>query len=84
MKIFFDGNEIEYPDEDGTHVLVATKGASWEKLCRARPERYETVEPEPHPTDEPVVWKHDRSKVTCHYCIAMLEGSSIQFTKVLP
>jgi hypothetical protein len=63
------------------HVIVATRGSAWEHLCYAEAEwsppkrgrrEYETVEKDPKPTRDPVVWKHDRSKVTCAKCVAAL------------
>lgn len=60
------------------HVLVATTGASWKFLCVTLPSEYETVEPEPKPAAEPTVWKHDRVKVTCKKCVAVLDGAVVE------
>ncbi len=63
------------------HVIVATRGSAWEHLCYAEAEwsppkrgrrEYETVEKDPKPTRDPVVWRHDRSKVTCQRCLVAL------------
>lgn len=79
----FGSDEITWRGhDDAEHVIVATKGGGWDFLCRAEAEwspskprslEYETVEKYPKPTMEPVVWKHDRAKVTCVGCVAALE-----------
>lgn len=63
------------------HVIVATRGSAWTFLCRALPSEYETVDPKPQPTAVPTVWKHDRAKVTCPGCIAVLDGATVQRTE---
>lgn len=60
------------------HVLVATTGANWKFLCCALPSEYETVDPNPQPAAVPTVWKHDRAKVTCPGCIAVLDGAVVE------
>lgn len=67
------------PFGDGKeHVLVATTGANWKFLCRALQNEYETVDPKPRPTAVPTVWKHDRAKVTCKGCLAVLDGGVVE------
>lgn len=86
MKIFGKGN-IEWRDTNGTtHVIVATKGASWEFLCRALSKDYvswdSTLSPPAVVAEEsnlePVVWTHDRTKVTCSGCLAVLDGAVVE------
>lgn len=89
MKTFGTEN-MEWRDAAGvTHVVVATKLAAWDFFCRADPKKYVTWDNAANPpvevsTTEPLVWKHDRAKVTCEGCLAMLDGATITFTKVLP
>jgi len=56
MKIFGE-EEVEWLDGmcQFRHVLVATSRGSWSRLCYALPSEYETVEPSPRPTTDPVV-----------------------------
>lgn len=77
MKIFGDleGQELFLP-----HVGVATQHGGWRFLCRTLPSEYETVEENPKPTAAPWVWRHDRAKVTCEGCLAVLDGEVV--TKV--
>lgn len=82
MKTFGIGN-IEWRDGAGvTHVIVATSPSSWDFLCVADPGRYETVEATPKPTSDPVVWTHDRAKVGCDGCLAVLDRMEITFVRV--
>lgn len=87
MKTFGTEN-IEWRDVDNvTHVIVATKNSSWSFFCRTNPKSYVTwdkaVKPiVEEPTEEPVTWKHDRAKVKCAGCIAMLDGATITFVPV--
>lgn len=60
------------------HVFVATTGSAWKFLCHALPSEYETVEPRPKPTAVPTLWKHDRAKVTCDWCLAVLDGAVVE------
>lgn len=80
----FGSTEIEWRGTgDDTHVIVATRGSSWDTFCTARPDRYVDIDgTSEKPSTEPVVWKHDRSKITCQGCIAMLDGATITFEKV--
>lgn len=66
------------------HVLVATKLSSWKFLCVTPFDEYETVEPEPKPTAVPTVWKHDRVKVTCKLCLAVLDGEEVIEKRTVP
>lgn len=85
MKTFGKGN-IEWRDTGGTtHVIVATKGSAWLFLCHALPEDYVTWDSAIEPpavvaeesTAEPVVWAHDRTKITCSCCLAVLDGEVV-------
>lgn len=85
MKTFGKEN-IEWRDANGTtHVIVATKG-SWEFLCRALSKDYvswdSTLSPlavvTENPSVEPVVWMHDRTKITCSGCLAVLDGAVVE------
>jgi len=70
----FGTDEITWRDTKGKeHAIVATKGSAWSFLCHLDQREAETVELVPQPTTEPVVWKHDRAKVTCEDCVAMLD-----------
>lgn len=89
MKTFGD-NEIEWRDdwpENRTHVIVATKGAAWSFLCHALPSEYVTWNHSAEPpgvvlveekTTEAVVWKHDRAKIDCAGCLAVLDGAVVE------
>jgi hypothetical protein len=83
MKTFGD-MKIAWPSSiDGKlHVIVAVRHGGWREFCRARPNSYETVELVSQPTDDPVVWLHDRAEITCPNCIAMLDGAKLEFVKV--
>jgi hypothetical protein len=90
VKTFGKGN-IEWRDTDGvTHVIVATKGAAWEFLCRALPANYvtwdSTLSPPAvvveEPTAEPIAWVHDRAKITCPGCLAALDGAVVERVKL--
>ena len=64
--------------DDKEHVFVATTGSAWKFLCHTTPDEYETVDPKPQPATVPTVWKHDRAKVTCPGCIAVLDGAAVE------
>lgn len=87
MKTFGTDN-LEWRDADGvTHVIVATKLASWEYLCRADPKKYVTWDnntkpPVEEPTADPVVWKHDPAKINCVGCLEMLDGATLTFVPI--
>lgn len=68
------------------HVLVAVAGSGWEHLCHARPDRYvDIVGTSEVPSKEAVVWKHDRSRIDCRGCLAVLDGAVVARTPaVLP
>lgn len=84
----FGTPNIEWRDADGVnHVLVATKNSNWDYLCRATPDKYVTWNnsdnpPVEEPTAEPLAWKHDRAKVTCEGCVAVLDGAVVTKVKV--
>lgn len=83
MKVFGLGN-IEWRDADGaTHVIVATRRAAWSYLCRALPKDYVdwgrgTKPVVERPSTEAVVWKHDRAKIKCEGCLAVLDGAVVE------
>ena len=54
-----------------THLSVATKDGGWSQLCQTRPERWETVESEPKPTDDPVIIANTDTP-TCEVCAMLL------------
>ena len=84
MKTFGDTKLVHWGDHDGkNHVLVATRGAGWHFFCATRPEHYETVEVDAKQTTEPTVWLHDREQVTCPLCLALLDGETIEWVKVV-
>lgn len=80
---------MEWRDADGvTHVIVATKTSAWDFLCRADSNNYVVWNnagnhPVEEPTAEPVVWKHDRAKIKCADCLAVLDGAVVTKTKVV-
>ncbi len=86
--VTFGDTEIEWRDAQGaTHVMVATAGSAWDYLCHADPARYvvwdnEAKPPVEVPTSEAVVWKHDRKKVTCEHCVAVLDGAVVERRRV--
>jgi hypothetical protein len=75
---------MEWRDADGvTHVIVATRRAAWEYLCRALPENYVNWDNDAkpvveRPSAEAVVWRHDRAKIKCEGCLAVLDGAVVQ------
>ncbi len=82
--ITFGVSDIEWRDASGvSHVIVATKGASWQHLCHALPADYVTWDFGAAPpvnersTGDLVVWRHDRKKVDCHGCLAVLDGAVV-------
>lgn len=84
VKMFGDTKVAHLGDHDfKSHVLVAVRGG-WAFFCHSRPSTYETVEPEPKPTAEPVVWLHDREQIDCAFCLALLDGKAIEFVPVTP
>jgi len=86
--VVFGDTEIEWRDATGTtHVMVATTGSAWLYLCSVEPARYVTWDndakpPVETPTDEAVVWKHDRKRVTCESCVAVLDGAVVERRKI--
>ena len=88
MKIIGNG-EMEWGIGHVRHVLVAARGARWGLLCRVLPSDYVTWDPTLFPvkeekTSEAVVWKHDRSKISCKSCIAVLDGATIETHQITP
>lgn len=90
MKTFGTDN-IEWPggfgpgSEKTFHVIVATKGAAWSHLCRALPADYvDIVGADEKPTTEALVWKHDRAKINCEGCLAVLDGAVVAKVPVAP
>lgn len=82
MKMFGD-TKLTFTDAHGeSHVIVATRGGGWQNFCWALSENYETVEPEPKPTTDPVVWNHERDMVSCKSCLAMLDGGTVVREKI--
>jgi hypothetical protein len=86
--IVFGDTNIEWRDFDGvTHVLVATAGSSWGYLCTVELAKYVTwgndaKPPVEKPTAEAVVWKHDRARVKCESCLAVLDGAVVERRKI--
>jgi hypothetical protein len=87
VKTFGTEEMLWRGNDDKEHVIVATKGSAWEFICRATPDQYVTWNNADNPpaeesTTEPLVWKHDRAKVTCEDCVAVLDGAVVTRTKV--
>lgn len=87
MKTFGTTEILWRGTDDKDHVIVATKGSAWEYLCRAMPADYVTWDnntnpPVEKPTTEALVWKHDRAKVTCDGCVAVLGGAVVTKVKL--
>jgi hypothetical protein len=80
----FGLEDMEWRDADGTtHVLVATRQSAWDYLCHALPEDYvdwdnDAKPPVERKTAEAVVWRHDRAKIKCEGCLAVLDGAVVQ------
>jgi len=78
VTVAFGGIDMTWRGFGKEHVFVATTGGNWKFLCCALPSEYETVDPKPQPTAVPTVWKHDRKKVTCLECVAVLDGAVVR------
>lgn len=83
MKTFGE-NCIEWRgfNEGDTHVIVATRGSTWQNLCCALASDYVTVEIEEKTSPEAVVWKHRRERISCRGCLAVLDGAVVTRVEV--
>lgn len=82
--IEWEGPCVSSPTGRANHVIVATRGSAWEGLCHATPDKYvDIVGAAEVPSAEAVVWKHDRSKIDCPGCLAVLDGAVVVKTPLV-